>query len=89
MLGNFTEGQTVKVKEETSEFNSTIGLDKISLTKKNNYLNETGDYDNESDSKDSKGKMTNDFFKDYLLNSRPEYYGDTSDIMSKSRKLYY
>jgi len=101
MLGNFTDGQTVKVKEESSDFNSTIGLEKINLSRKNNLmLNETNgkilfvifstlDMDNDSDSRESKGGSSGGFFKDYLLNQRPGYYGDTSDILSKSRKLYY
>lgn len=42
MMGNFTDGPTVKVLEETSDFNSTIALDKINLTRKQNFMmNET------------------------------------------------
>ena len=47
------------------------------------------DLDNESEFRDKEDKISDGFFKDYLLNQRPDYYGDTSDIMSRSRKLYY
>lgn len=105
MFANFTDGQTIQVKEETSDFDSAFGLERIPITKHQNYLNDTNgklakfpplisiylmiSVDNESELKDTKEKLSNDFFKDYLLNQRPEYYGDTSYIMSKSRKLYY
>ncbi|CAI2380785.1 unnamed protein product [Moneuplotes crassus] len=90
MFGNYTEGRTNKVKEETSDMNSTINLDKINISKRQNYmLNDTDDIDHESDLRDTKENPSDMFFKDYLLNQRPDYYGDTSDKLSKSRKLYY
>jgi len=43
MPENFTEGKTIKVEEETSDFSSNFGLGKIPITaKRQNYLlNET------------------------------------------------
>jgi hypothetical protein len=37
MFGNFTDGKTDKVKEESS-MNSTIGLEKINLSRKQNLM---------------------------------------------------
>lgn len=42
MFGNFTDGRTAKVKEESSDMNSTIGLEKINLSRRQNLMfNET------------------------------------------------
>ena len=98
MFGNFTDGRADKVKEESS-MNSTIGLEKISLSRRQNLmmLNDTNgnlfihqnlEGDNESDFRETKERYTDGFFKDYLMNQRPDY-GDKSDHMQNSRKLYY
>ena len=43
MVGNFTEDKTIKVKEETSDFDSNFGLEKGPVPKRhqNFLLNET------------------------------------------------
>lgn len=43
MVGNFTEDKTIKVKEETSDFDSNFGLEKAPAPKRhqNFLLNET------------------------------------------------
>jgi hypothetical protein len=43
MMGNFTEGQTIKVPEEISELESNFGLDRMQMSTKrqNFFLNDT------------------------------------------------
>uniref|UniRef100_A0A7S3JP67 Uncharacterized protein n=1 Tax=Euplotes harpa TaxID=151035 RepID=A0A7S3JP67_9SPIT len=88
MVGNFTEDKTIDIKEEGSELDSVFGIERVPISKKQNLFKNESSVD-QSEFKDTKEKLSDGFFMDYLLNNRPEYYGDTSDILSRSRKLYY
>lgn len=90
LTNNFTHNKDAQITQEPSDFESIIDLEKVYLSQNEKTLSRPNMKLNRSEIDDpTRENLNSGMLDDFLLNQRPVYYGDTSDLLSRSRKLQY
>ena len=87
---NFIHNKEAEITHDPTDFESIVDLEKVYLSQNEKTLSKPNMKMNRSEVGDpTRENLNGGILDDILLNQRPVYYGDTSDLLSRSRKLQY